>query len=356
LKRLLVAVAVLFSLLLSAYIAADRLVDATSRGFTDYLKAEGLKHGVRVLDHAYEDALLVLPSSVYWRGVEATMRFEKESFLPSDKDVEVKVERISLHMDSLKERTFRLRVREIMVSLLERSGSAQGAHAQRHNLAKGREATISLKLDSLSAAGVTRLSREIVGSLKDLLLIGRTPLPVTFSGTISFPRNDRLLHARIMIERRDEASVLVMDEEDVVIISRHFNLEQPLTEAEVKLVSRNPLKAHRLFQIRTYARRRSRSARRADSTVPQDAYRHVLWSYLLTQEYGEDLAEEVTDAHEQGKTGNTREEMSMDLANNRIGREYARRGRGEDQLLELTFTDPRVVREPGRLTDRKEPL
>jgi hypothetical protein len=95
--------------------------------------------------------------------------------------------------------------------------------------------------------------------------------------------------------------------------------------------------------------------------VPEDAYRHVLWSYLLTKEFGGAFAVEVTNAHETGKTGNTREERLMDINNNEIGREYARRGEEEQELLKLTLTDPRVIRKPapprpGGFTGRKEPL
>jgi len=347
LKKLLLGVTALFALLLGACLAADLAVDAATRRVIDYVRAEGLKNGVRILDFAYEDALFALPATVYWTGVAATAHVETQSFLPHGKDIELKIERASFRMDSFPERTFRLRIRDIMVNLLERGENApRGGAGRARNLIKGKEATVLFKVKSLKPDGIARLAEEAAGDLRDFFLTGRSSVPITFSGIVSFPHDGRVLHSRIMVERQDGRSTLVMDEEDVVIISRRFNLQNALTAAEIRIVSRNPLRAHRLFQIRTYARSRSREARRSDSAVPGDAYRHVLWSFLLTKEFGEEFAEKVTDAHETGKTGNTREERLMDIINNRIGREYARKGRDERELLKLTLADPRVVREP----------
>jgi hypothetical protein len=362
LKKLLLGVAVLFALLLAAYLTADFVVNAATRRVIDHVRAEGNRHGVRVLDFLYEDALFVLPATVYWTGVEATAHVETQSFLPHGKDVELKIEKASFHMDSFSERTFRLRMRDIMINVLDRREDAPpNGTGKALNMIKGKEATVHFKVKSLTPNGIARLAEEAAGGLRDFFLTGRSSLPISFSGVVSFPRDGKVLHSRIMVERRDGSSTLVMDEEDVVIISRKLNLETPLTSAEAKLVSRNPLKAHRLFQVRTYARSRSTDAHRSDSAVPEDAYRHVLWSYLLTKEFGEVFAEEVTDAHEKGNTGNTGEERLMDINNNEIGREYALRGRDEQELLKLTLTDPRVLRKPSspgpeESAGEKEPL
>jgi len=57
-----------------------------------------------------------------------------------------------------------------------------------------------------------------------------------------------------------------------------------------------------------------------DPLFPDDAYRHVYWSWLLTREFGAAFAERVTDAHEEGTTYEYGEAARrMDLRNNALG-------------------------------------
>ena len=87
-------------------------------------------------------------------------------------------------------------------------------------------------------------------------------------------------------------------------------------------------------------------ARERDGSVPEDAYRHVLWSYLLTQEFDAEFAEKVTDAHEIGSTTNTEAEHRMDYNNNAVGRRYAAEGVAEPEVLSRVRRDPAVIRQP----------
>ena len=89
-----------------------------------------------------------------------------------------------------------------------------------------------------------------------------------------------------------------------------------------------------------------------DPAVPEDAFRHVLWSYLLTREYGVDFSMKVTDAHEEGRTENTRDEKLMDINNNRIGRNYAKSGYPETSLLAILMYDPEVITSLGQVAER----
>ena len=124
------------------------------------------------------------------------------------------------------------------------------------------------------------------------------------------------------------------------------HLDKELTEAEVELFSANPDKVARLKEIADYAKEKASHAYREDRRVPEDAYRHVLWSYLLTKEYGASFAKKVTDAHEIGDDENTAAEHKMDFSNNATGREYAEKGYRESDILGRLMTDPDVIRTP----------
>jgi len=96
---------------------------------------------------------------------------------------------------------------------------------------------------------------------------------------------------------------------------------------------------------KNYAERTALNAFIDNVNVPEDAYRHVLWSYLLTNEYGVDFAKEITDAHEIGLTDNTEADHEMDYNNNEVGRKYAGESLTESVLLTMVMTDPAVIRQ-----------
>jgi hypothetical protein len=55
----------------------------------------------------------------------------------------------------------------------------------------------------------------------------------------------------------------------------------------------------------------------------RDAFRHAYWTARLTQAFGENWAEQYTNAHEM-LPGNPRDREAMDLYNNGVGRRIAR--------------------------------
>ncbi|MCL1973007.1 MAG: hypothetical protein FWG57_08500 [Endomicrobia bacterium] len=62
---------------------------------------------------------------------------------------------------------------------------------------------------------------------------------------------------------------------------------------------------------------------RSDNSDESDAFRHALWSALLTRDIGEKLAEEFTTNHE--TMPHSEPTTKMDLHNNKIGREIGKR-------------------------------
>jgi len=134
---------------------------------------------------------------------------------------------------------------------------------------------------------------------------------------------------------------------DVRMISK--SLHEELTKTEISLLSTHPLLAPALFKIRNHARVQSEAAYANDATVSEDAYRHVLWSFLLTKEFGPEFAKQVTDAHEIGAVKPASEaDHNMDYNNNKVGRDYAKAGYAENMLLGLVRTDPQVIRAPAQ--------
>jgi len=123
-------------------------------------------------------------------------------------------------------------------------------------------------------------------------------------------------------------------------------IKKGLTKAEMKLFSKHPDKVDRIKEITDYVNYKTRIISRSDNTISLDAYKHVLWSFLLTKEYGPGFAREITDAHEKGDKTNTEAEHKMDYHNNKIGRDYALRGYKESEVLGLIEADPDIILKP----------
>jgi len=73
--------------------------------------------------------------------------------------------------------------------------------------------------------------------------------------------------------------MLTLDPVDLQPISALF--EEHLTTAEMERIANDPLRTPRLLRIKDDAKSTASKAHQRDDQVPQDAYRHVLWSCLL---------------------------------------------------------------------------
>lgn len=342
-KIVVILLLVAVTLAVAGYFSLGVLVEKGSRKGLELLASEVERHGVRIVRSGFRDSRYRFPSTVIWRDVYGEVEAGEDGPLPLGRNVSVSVGKLSLVPGSLGT-PFSLSAEGIDV--LFRNEGPEGGNLREESSLRGEWAMAGLPVSPGSPEAMKGQFREVVKEIKSFLQEGKTESPVIFSGTATFPVKGKIYQARILMQKDGAYSVLRMNGDDIMKISGEFNLKVPLTDAEVGLLSRHPLRAPRLLQIRSYARRESKKAHSEDPSVPEDAYRHVLWSYLLTKEYGGEFAAKVTDAHEQGMTGNTPAERKMDIANNALGQKYARLKVPEIKILKLAKSDPKVVRSP----------
>ena len=188
--------------------------------------------------------------------------------------------------------------------------------------------------------GLLRTAGELFRLLED----GKTTAMVEAGGKATFQLGDRIADLHFEIGKHGEYYSILMDRQDLEQISNMFT--DPLTPSELDILAEYPVLAPKLFQIKQKAEQVSSSTHRSNPAIPEDAYRHVLWSYLLTKEYGPGFAEQVTNAHEVGSRTNTEADHRMDYNNNAVGRQYAAQGELEANILNRLLYDPAVIREP----------
>ncbi len=179
--------------------------------------------------------------------------------------------------------------------------------------------------------------------VRDFLRTGQSSLDITGTGKLLTRIDDASVEMKFAVIRKDGISRMALDRQDVERLSQFT--EEGLTSAEVDLLMRYPAAAPRLFAIQRKASSTAKVLAKKRSGFPEDAYRHVLWSYLLTKTFGSRLALEATDAHEQGENrmAESAADHAMDLNNNRVGVSYAESGLSERYIPDLVLTDKNVV-------------
>ena len=176
-----------------------------------------------------------------------------------------------------------------------------------------------------------RSALDVFPKVVDLTREGRTELPVELDGKLTFILKGREVTTNLEIAQDGPWNELRIVVDDLKALAPMF--DEPFTDAEYELVASMPLRTPRLLRIRDDAASTAKRAYEGDETIPEDAYRHVLWSFLLTKAFGPDVAMRVTDAHEQGDWDSTDADREMDLNNNSIGRRYAAEGAERADIL-----------------------
>jgi hypothetical protein len=331
-RKLLIVAGVLAGSVLLAYWAGNLALDRASRALATTLVERTRDSEIRIHELDFASVGISSLRSASWNDVRVLVE-NRGGEGPTER-FDVNVERASLQLGSPS--TGVVEIRGLRIELEGESG------ASRIGRARFESDRVRLPVEVDPADPTSDLKAAALGAL-GLVRSGATSTPIELDGRVVLPLRGREASVRVRVEDSEHGRTLVADRGDLAVVSSLFH--EKLTEAEIELISANALRAPRLLRLTEAAEARSREARGRDSRVPKDAYRHVLWSYLLTREFGDKFAEAVTDAHEQ-RPGNHPSELDMDVRNNRVGRAYANRGVPESEILERVMTDPDVVRAP----------
>ncbi len=328
----------LVGLLLVAYFTANWLLDSYSREALPALAQRAERQGVMISDPRFARARIAGIRTARWTDLAGQLRFSHSEAFDPDQTFDVHVGQAELWLSGGGQVT--LEARDITVDSTDASAEEPSAPTQSEQI-RAERFRCQFELDLFHPLpSLAKTLPELVG----LIQAGATQMPVETEGVLEFTLKDTRVKARIRVDQVEGGQALVIVPEDLRPVSKLF--DEALTEAEIELIATYPLRVTKLLRIKDDAETTSEDAKQRDDQVPQDAYRHVLWSFLLTRQYGAQFAERVTDAHEQGDTGNTPAEREMDFHNNAIGRRWAEQDLRRQQILSRVLNDPDVIREP----------
>jgi len=345
-KFLFTVIIVLALLIVGGVMVAGFVLEKVSNKALEYLTAESKARGINVDFARFGDVGLNGFNAVRWRKFVAVINAPRYIALAPGEDIVVSIEEINLGLTSLLKGVAAITAHDIAFRVECGRPSKETSKEPREGLDNG-ELRVEFPLTGngkgISATALSEIPKKALQFLQQ----GTTQIPFDFRAESTFRIGRASMKADITTKMESGNYFLVMSPDDVRRISKM--LKEELTKMEIRLVSTHPFLAPALFKIRNHARVQSEAAYAKDATVSEDAYRHVLWSFLLTKEFGPEFASQVTDAHEIGTVKpNTEADHRMDYNNNKVGRDYAKAGYAEDMLLELVRTDPQVIRVPSQ--------
>ncbi len=326
------------------YFASEKILTPIAQRAFERAAEEVKDLGGEIQEPSLESAKWQFPAAIEIQQIGAKLILSREdSDIPSS--LGLKVKKLVFKLADFDDRLIGVKIEGIEISFPLAEESNTG-HQKIEALAN-----LNLRLDFTEPSKAAAQAKIAIKDILTLITEGFSKTPIDFQGNASFLLNGAAIQGRLHTDRQVERSVLIMDKEDLRnFVSSH--LAEQLTDSEIDLISNYPLRAPRLLKIRDDAELKARAAKGQNPNVPEDAYRHVLWAYLLTKAYGEVFSKQVTDAHERKIAGtNPENDRRMDLNNNALGRRYALVGFEESSLLDMLMQDARAVKNK---TDVKE--
>ncbi len=330
----------------AAYLASNFVLEALSKEAVNYLTRNGKNYGMDISQLSYGSVKLASYNAAVWKDFAASISFLKNGVPNPDRSYTAQMGQVRVDLGpSFKSVDLSGKGIHIAPAKISEETISGSTHDRSKDTLDGDSFKVTFDANVFDPAALIQQMPKVGKELVNMLKTGEGSLPAEFLGKSNFMIDQKLAEAKVRIEYKDGRYVLLMDKEDLKKISDTVLVEK-LTKAEIEFLYERPIQTPQLLRVKERAKTTARAANQADANVPEDAYRHVLWSYLLTKEFDETMAEKMTTAHEYDEAG-LNPDHQMDFDNNVIGRNYAKAGYEESSILQRVLTDPNVVKAAG---------
>jgi hypothetical protein len=345
LKRFLKVLAFFAALFLIAFIGINVLLDSITGELFNYIIENLRTPDLTLSDLSFSNAKISSYNAITWEDFSLTATTAPDNNLKKSLIARINAKEITVEAESIFKGPYIVNMNGLRISTenpnKEKSAGGQDASGtlQDGNL------TVSLKINVWDFGQAASQIQKIADEMKKFSEEGQTTLPIKFSAGQIITIEGAAYTVNLRVERKDNVYRLVAKRDELKFISEKIlPKNQTSTPADIDIIVNNPIRAPRLFKIRSKASNTAADAHAQDPNIPEDPYRHVLWSFLLTREYGAEFAKEVTDAHELTNDPKAEAVHRQDYNNNEVGRKYAAQSYTESDILKLVMTDPKVLR------------
>lgn len=328
----------------TAVYTADVLLEKVSETVIDELTKHSFFEYASFEEAAFENASFEGINTLQWNDVSAKIRFHLPLPMNQPDLWQLTVEKVSFRIDSLSEQKGNLSVFNMKCipdttftwSPKQRSGRKVKVKKPSFSVDSF---TMPFTLQGEGQSAILKQLMELKNEMRAVFHTSSCSTPIHFKGQVNFSLNKKPYSLKLSTVIENDRTLLRADVEDVRKAAAGFG--DRLTPEVMKLIAENPLQLPKLVSIKVEAEDKTRQHFGSATKGPADAYRHILWSYLLTREFGPVFAAKVTDAHETS-SGGTKHEHERDLLHNALGRKYFMKGIPERDLINKLDEDPKI--------------
>src|SRR3989338_8774118 len=256
---------------IALYGAGGFLIDRASRFALQYISEYAGEVGTEITEADFKSVFVQPFTTITWNDISVKGRRISHRTSPSGTVFSLTVRNVTVQLSDFSRRMFRLKAKNIN-AVLSRSSKAN------QDQLIGTDFKTEFRFDFTNPKEAIASGLAFVRDLANLVSQGRCRTFVRFTGHVTFTMNEKLFDTDLFVERRGDESVLVLDREALRLISHEF--EEELTDQEIEILSEHPLRAPGLLRITKDAYRIAESVHERDPRVSEDAFRHVIWSYL----------------------------------------------------------------------------
>lgn len=303
----------------------------------EYAQPELASQGIAIRQFDYGNVSLYSFKSILVKDINLKFDLEKEIYGKKSFSAEFHSESAIIRLANIKDPTIKLTFREFDLFIQSNEDNPDRPFGKFENAYWKGEAPIRLY-------GIQESGTLIIERLKALFRENSIPDPVEFEGDAILSLDGNPIKIGVFTQRMDNRTYLLLNKDDILVAAKDFP-DVEVSEEEAELISRYPARALHILKITRDAWRISEIKKSENDEFPDDAFKHIYWSYHLSRTFGTDFAQELTDAHET-LPNNTPEERQMDFHNNAFGRNLASRDLSVDELERIILTNPDVIRSP----------
>jgi hypothetical protein len=331
--KIIIIVLVLFG---AIYFGANYILKKVALNTVEYLQPRLEDKGIHILKFDYGKVRLASYNQCNISDIDLDFHLNKEMFGKESFSAKVKVKTLKIRFADLNRPSLFFEVADFSLFVVSDEQSVGKPFGRLENAHISSRLPVYLKNPYESA-------KEVLEEVKTLFRESKSPVDVNLSTKVFLGLDEKEVGVRMFSLRENDTTYLRFNADDILAAAHSLELDMVQTEAEV--IAAHPGKSPKLIQITRDAKRLSMIEKAQDSSFPDDAYKHIYWSYHLTREFGPELAKQITDVHET-PTKNTRQERLMDYHNNEVARGLAGQQLSEADLKKLVLSSPEIIRNP----------
>lgn len=324
-------------LAIAAYFAGGYLARYLIKYGLEYIEPELSSYGIELKQFKYGDVQLRSLNSFSIKSVNIEFDLEKEIYGKKSFSAAFHSGMVIIRLSKFKDPAIRFSLSDFDLYIQPNEENPNRPFGKFENASWKGEAP--LRLYNVKESG-----ELILKKLRTLFNENSIPDEIEFKGDALLKLDGQNIRINMYTERKDGRTYLFFNKDDLLAAADNFE-DFNLSDEEAQLLAQYPARTLHILKITRDAKRISEKEKSRQNDFPDDAYKHVYWSYHLTRTFGPEFSKEITDAHET-LPNNTPSQRKMDFHNNEIGRKLASKSLSVEDLRKHVLNSKDVIRFP----------